>query len=64
MLNIALDGMPNFSQDLQTNNVLTRRIVQMKVDKGFSMSKEEAEKSMKMNMNNFKTNVSSNLGAQ
>jgi hypothetical protein len=36
----------------------------MKVDKGFSMSKEEAEKSMKMNMNNFKTNVSTNLGAQ
>ena len=36
----------------------------MKVQKGFNMSKEEVEKSMKMNMNNFKTNVSHNLGAQ
>lgn len=57
----ALDGMPNFSEDLQTNNVLTRRILQMKVDKGFSMSKEEAQKNMVQNMNAFKTNVSKNL---
>ena len=53
--------MPNFSEELQTNNVLTRRILQMKVDKGFAMSKEEAEKNMQMNMKNFKTNVSKNL---
>lgn len=57
----ALDGMPNFSEELQTNNVLTRRILQMKVDKGFAMSKEEAEKNMIANMNQFKTSLSKNL---
>jgi len=63
LVDTALDGMPNFSEELQTNNVLTRRILQMKVDKGFAMSKEEAEKTMKMNMNSYKTQVSKNLGA-
>ena len=27
----SLDKMPNFSEDLQTNNVLTRRILALKV---------------------------------
>jgi hypothetical protein len=43
----ALDKMPNFSDELQTNNVLTRRILQLKVHKGFAINNEEAEKSMK-----------------
>jgi hypothetical protein len=30
----ALDRMPNFSEELQTNNVLTRRILELKVKKG------------------------------
>jgi len=47
----ALDSMPNFSEDLQTNNVLTRRILQMKVEKGFAKNKEEAMQTMKTNMN-------------
>lgn len=58
LVNHALDKMPNFSETLQTNNVLTRRILQMKVDKGFATTKEEAEKAMRQNMNQFQTNVS------
>lgn len=61
LVDSALDGMPNFSEELQTNNVLTRRILQMKVDKGFAMSKEEAEKNMRANMNQYKTSLSKNL---
>jgi hypothetical protein len=43
----SLDKMPNFSDELQTNNVLTRRILALKVQKGFAINNEEAEKSMK-----------------
>ena len=34
----SLDKMPNFSEDLQTNNVLTRRILALKVKKGFAIN--------------------------
>lgn len=57
----SLDKMPNFSEDLQTNNVLTRRILALKVKKGFAINQEEAEKSMKHNMAKYTTNVSSAL---
>jgi hypothetical protein len=57
----SLDKMPNFSEDLQTNNVLTRRILSLKVKKGFAINQEEAEKSMKQNMAKYTTNVSSAL---
>jgi hypothetical protein len=57
----SLDKMPNFSEDLQTNNVLTRRILALKVKKGFAINQEEAEKSMKQNMAKYTTNVSSAL---
>ena len=57
----ALEKMPNFSEDLQTNNVLTRRILQLKVKKGFAINQEEAEKTMKQNMEKYKTTVSSAL---
>ena len=43
----ALEPMPNFSEELQTNNVLTRRILQLKVNKGFAINQEEAEKQMR-----------------
>ena len=33
----------------------------MKVDKGFALSKEEAEKNMRANMNQYKTSLSKNL---
>ena len=57
----ALDRMPNFSEELQTNNVLTRRILELKVQKGFAINKEEAEKSMRANMKKYTTAVSSAL---
>lgn len=59
----ALDKMPNFSDELQTNNVLTRRILQLKVQKGFAINNEEAEKSMKQNMAKYTTNVSTALSS-
>lgn len=59
----ALDRMPNFSEELQTNNVLTRRILELKVKKGFAINKEEAEKSMRANMKKYTTAVSSALTA-
>ena len=37
----ALDKMPNFSDSLQTNSILTRRIMKLKVSKGFSINEEE-----------------------
>jgi len=55
--------MPNFSEDLQNNNVLTRRILELKVKKGFAINQEEAEKKMKDNMKQYATNVSSALTA-
>lgn len=59
----SLDRMPNFSEDLQNNNVLTRRILELKVKKGFAINAEEAEKNMKTNMRQYATNVSSALTA-
>lgn len=57
----SLDKMPNFSEELQTNNVLTRRILALKVTKGFAINQEEAEKNMRQNMQKYATNVSSAL---
>ena len=57
----ALDRMPNFSEELQTNNVLTRRILELKVKKGVAINKEEAEKNMKNDMKKYATNVSKAL---
>ena len=42
-VNEALDMMPNFSDSLQTNSILTRRIMNLKIEKGFTINKEEAE---------------------
>ncbi len=39
----ALDAMPNFSDSLQTNSILTRRIMKLNIEKGFTINKEEAE---------------------
>jgi len=43
----ALDVMPNFNDSLQTNSILNRRIMKLKVEKGFTINSEEAEKTMK-----------------
>ena len=34
----ALDLMPNFNDALQTNSILTRRIMKLKIDKGFTIN--------------------------
>lgn len=39
----ALDIMPNFNDALQSNSILNRRIMKLKVEKGFSMNSEEAK---------------------
>jgi len=39
----AFDPMPNFGDHLQTNNVLLRRIMKLKVEKGFNINQEEAD---------------------
>ena len=38
--------MPNFSSEIQTNNVLTRRILALKVKDGLHINMEEAESQM------------------
>lgn len=39
----ALDIMPNFNDSLQTNSILNRRIMKLKVEKGFNINTEESE---------------------
>ncbi len=46
LMNEALDIMPNFNDNLQTNSILTRRIMKLKVEKGFTINNEEAEKNV------------------
>lgn len=43
LIQAALEKMPNFSSEIQTNNVLTRRILALKVKDGIHISMEEAE---------------------
>ena len=40
----ALEKMPNFSEEIQTNNVLTKRILALKVKDGFHINIQEAER--------------------
>lgn len=42
----ALDKMPNFSDNLQTNSILTRRISKLKSEKGFAINQEEVDKNI------------------
>ena len=58
LLVTALDIMPNFSDDLQSNSILTRRIMKLKVEKGFTINNEEAEKNVSHGLKQFETNVS------
>lgn len=46
----ALDKMPNFSEEIQTNNVLTKRILALKVKDGFHINMQEAERQLKETM--------------
>lgn len=42
--------MPNFSEDIQTNNVLTKRILALKIKDGLHINMQEAEQHMKEQM--------------
>ena len=53
----ALEVMPNFNDSLQTNSILNRRIMKLKVDKGFNINSEEAEKKLKQGLTQFETNT-------
>jgi len=55
----ALEKMPNFSQEIQTNNVLTKRILALKVKDGLHINVQEAEREMKVNMQRMQVNPSS-----
>jgi hypothetical protein len=57
----ALDQMPNFSDSLQTNSILTRRIMKLKIEKGFTINKEEAESTARKEINAGDSTVSSAL---
>ena len=57
----ALDRMPNFSDSLQTNSILTRRIMKLKVQKGFNINQEESQNSLNKGLKQFETHVSSAL---
>jgi len=52
----ALEKMPNFSTEIQTNNVLTKRILALKVKDGLHASVQEAEREMKLNMHRLTVN--------
>lgn len=54
----TFDILPNFSESLQANSILTRRIMKLKVSKGFSINQEEVEKSMKQGTGKYNTAVS------
>lgn len=41
MIKDALDQMPNFSDNLQSNSILNRRIMKLKMEKGFNINKDE-----------------------
>ena len=43
----ALDIMPNFNDALQSNSILNRRIMKLKVEKGFNINSEEVDKKVK-----------------
>ena len=52
----AIEKMPNFSQEIQTNSVLTKRILALKVKDGIHIDMAEAEREMQSNMGKLKMN--------
>jgi hypothetical protein len=49
-IKLAIEKMPNFSEEIQTNNVLTKRILALKVKDGLHINMQEAEQHMKEQM--------------
>ena len=54
LIQSALEKMPNFSTEIQTNNVLTKRILALKVKDGLHIDMQEAEREMQKNMQKLK----------
>eukprot|EP00347_Sterkiella_histriomuscorum_P016610 403352528 len=52
----ALDIMPNFNDALQSNSILNRRIMKLKVEKGFNINSEEVDKKVKQGLTQYETN--------
>ena len=48
--------MPNFSAEIQSNNVLTKRILALKVKDGLHINMQEAEREMQVNMKRLTVN--------
>ena len=56
LISNALDKMPNFSAEIQSNNVLTKRILALKVKDGLHINMQEAEREMQVNMKRLTVN--------
>lgn len=59
LISNALEKMPNFSAEIQSNNVLTKRILALKVKDGLHVNLEEAEREMHANMQRMTVNPTS-----
>ncbi|TNV73970.1 hypothetical protein FGO68_gene13707 [Halteria grandinella] len=57
----ALDNMPNFSDSLQNNSILNRRIMKLKIEKGFTISKDEAMSKAKQELEHTESTMSAAL---
>lgn len=58
LISNALEKMPNFSAEIQSNNVLTKRILALKVKDGLHVNMEEAEREMHASMKRLTVNPS------
>ena len=56
LISNALEKMPNFSAEIQSNNVLTKRILALKVKDGLHVNLEEAKREMNINMQRMTVN--------
>ena len=56
LISNALEKMPNFSAEIQSNNVLTKRILALKVKDGLHVNLEEAQREMTINMQRMTVN--------
>ena len=64
LISQALEKMPNFSSEIQSNNVLTKRILALKVKDGLHVNVQEAEREMKMNMQKLSVNPAASTDEQ
>ena len=58
LISNSLEKMPNFSAEIQSNNVLTKRILALKVKDGLHVNMQEAQREMSANMQRLNLNPS------